>query len=95
MYIYIYVCPLFYNFFDCAGSLFSSWGERELLFTGVRGLLAAVAALVAGHRLWAPGLQWLWCTGLVALRLVGSSWTRDQARVPCIDRRILDRVLQH
>ena len=48
---YMYVCPLFYYFFDCAGSLFSSWGERELLFAGVRGLLVAVAALVAEHRL--------------------------------------------
>ena len=25
----------------------------------------------------ARGLQWLWCTGFVASRHVGSSWTRD------------------
>ena len=53
------------------------------------GLLVAVASLVAEHRLW--GMQasvaaalglWstgsiVWRTGLVALRHVGSSWTRD------------------
>ena len=33
--------------------------------------------------------QQLWCTGLVALRHVGSSRTRAQTRVPCIGRQIL------
>ena len=28
----------------------------------------------------------MWCTGLVALWHVGSSWTRDRTRVPCIGR---------
>ena len=28
--------------------------------------------------------------GLVALRHVGSSWTRDQSHAPCIDRQILN-----
>ena len=32
----------------------------------------------------------LWCLGSVALRHVGSSQTRDQACVPCIDRWILN-----
>ena len=38
-------------------------------------------------------LQWLLLlrsTGLVAPRHVGSSWTRDWTRVPCIGRRILN-----
>ena len=30
----------------------------------------------------------LWLTGSVALRHVGSSWTRDQTLVSCIGRRI-------
>ena len=28
----------------------------------------------------------MWCTGLVALRFVDSSQTRDRTRVPCIGR---------
>ena len=34
--------------------------------------------------------QQLWHTGLGALRHVGSSWTRDRTRVPCIGRWILN-----
>ena len=34
--------------------------------------------------------QQLWRTGLVAPQPVGSSWTRDRTRVPCIGRRILN-----
>ena len=30
----------------------------------------------------------MWCTGLVAPRHVGSSWTRARTRVPCTGRRI-------
>ena len=46
----------FVCFFGCAGSsllqgLFSSCGERGLLFIEVLGLLVAVASLVAEHRL--------------------------------------------
>ena len=33
---------------------------------------------------------WLWCTGLVVPRHVGSSQTRDRTCVPCIGRRILN-----
>ena len=44
--------------------------------------------------MWLPGsraqAQSLWRMGLVAPRHVGSSWTRDQTRVPCIGRRILN-----
>ena len=36
------------------------------------------------------GLQYLWCTGLVAPHHVGFSWTRDQTHVPCIGRWILN-----
>ena len=34
----------------CCAQAFSSWGERGLLFVAVRGLLIAVASLVAEHR---------------------------------------------
>ena len=37
--------------FVAASRLFSSCGERELLFVAVRGLLIAVASLVAEHGL--------------------------------------------
>ena len=36
---------------------FSSYGERGLLFVAVRGLLIAVASLVAEHRLQTRRLQ--------------------------------------
>ena len=32
---------------------------------------------------------WLWCAGLVALRQLGSAWTRDRTYVLSIGRRIL------
>ena len=35
----------------CCALVFSSCGERGLLFVAVRGLLIAVASLVAEHRL--------------------------------------------
>ena len=48
--------------FGCVGSsllrgLFSSWGERGLLFIAVHGLLIAVASLVAEHGLQVHGPQ--------------------------------------
>ena len=42
-----------------------------------------------GYSLLSTGLL-LWCTGLAALRHVGSSWTRVQTCVPCIGRQILN-----
>ena len=46
------------------------------------------------QQLWLAGsraqAQQLWCTGLVALRHVGSSRARDRTHVPCIGSRILN-----
>ena len=46
------------------------------------------------RQLWLTGsraqAQYLWCTGLVALRHVGSSQTGARTRVPCTGRRILN-----
>ena len=86
----------------CFAWAFSSCGKRGLFFAVVRWLLTAVASLVAEHRLqvrrlqqlWLAGsraqAQQLWCTGLAAPRHMGSSRTRDQTRVPCIGRQILN-----
>ena len=81
----------------------SNHGEQGLLFVAVRGLLIAVASLVAEHgllgtwaqQLWLAGsraqAQQLWRVGLVALWHVGSCQTRARTRVPCIGRRILNQ----
>ena len=74
----------------CCSQAFSSCGKRGLLFIVVCGLLITVVSLVVEHGLQARRLQQLWRTGLVALRHVGSSRIRDQTRVPCIGRRILN-----
>ena len=72
---------------------------HQLFRVAVHGLVLAVASLVVEHRLRMHRLQQLWhvdsracavwCTGLVALRHMESSWTRDQMHVPCIGRQIL------
>ena len=54
---------------------------RWVFVVAVRGL-----SLVAAS----GGYSLLQHAGLVALRHVGSSWTRAQTRVPCIGRRILN-----
>ena len=59
----------------CTG--FSCWRAQAL------GMQASEAV---GSRAWA---QQLWLTGLVALRQVESSQTRDRTCVPCIGRWIL------
>ena len=58
----------------------------EHRFSGVQ------ASVVAAHGLGtcASLALELRCTGLVALQHVGSSQTRDQTYVPCIDRWILN-----
>ena len=55
---------------------------RGLSLVAVSGLLTAMPSLVvvaslAEQGLQAHGLQELWRVGLVAMLLVGSSWTRD------------------
>ena len=56
----------------------------------VRRLLTAAASLIAEYRFQGLRAQDLWYTGLVALRHVGSSWTRDGTRVPCTGRQIIN-----
>ena len=64
----------------CMG--FSSCGEWGLLLVALCGLLIAVASPVAGHRLCSAGL--------VALKHVEYSRTRDRTYVPCIGRQNLN-----
>ena len=56
------------------------------VFIAVCRLLIAVTSLVASR----VQAQQLWLAGLVALRHVGSSWTRAGTHVACIGRRILN-----
>ena len=58
------------------------FGERGQFFVAVCRLLILLLQST-GSRGW---IQKLWQTGLVAPRQVGSSWTRDQTRVPGIGR---------
>ena len=54
LFIYLFLAALGLR---CCSRAFSSCSERGLLFIAVRGLLNAVASLVAEHRLQARGLQ--------------------------------------
>ena len=53
IYLFIYIFNLFLAALGlrCCAWAFSSCGERGLLFVAVRGLLIAVASLVAEHGL--------------------------------------------
>ena len=62
-FIYLFIYLWLSWVFVAAHGLFSSCGEWGLLLVAVRGLLIAVASLVAEHRLQACGLQYLWLTG--------------------------------
>ena len=96
LFIYFWLCWV------SVAATFSSCREWGLLFVAVHGLLIAVASLVAEHGLQVHGLQqlWLagsraqaqqlWLAGLVAPWHVQSSRTRDQTRVPCLGRQILN-----
>ena len=54
-YLFIYLIFLAVLGLCCCARAFSSCGERGLLFVAVRGLLIAVASLVAKHGLLAHG----------------------------------------
>ena len=68
----------------CCARAFSSCGKWGLLFVVVLGLLVVVASLMGalgclgfGSCPLQRGVQWLWCTGLVARWHPGYSWIRD------------------
>ena len=81
------------------GTAFSLWGLLfpsghgllwGLLFPAGHGLLIVGVSLVAEPCAWLHTLQEVFCTGLVALWLMGYSQTRACTCVPCIDRQILN-----
>ena len=80
-----------YSSLQCTGFslrwllLLRSTGFRRLGFSGCGS--RAQQLWLTGSR---PQAQQLWCMGLVDLRHVGSSQTRDRTRVPCIGRRVLN-----
>ena len=80
--IYFWLCWVFV----AAYRLFLIGVSRGYFLVAVHGLLIAVASLAAEHGLQVSQVQQSWCTGLVALRHVESSWTRDGNCVPCFDR---------
>ena len=71
------------SFLHCAGSSLCWLLLLQSMSSGECGL----------PWLWLPSSraqsQWLWCTGLVAPRHLGSSQTRDWTSVSCIGRQIL------
>ena len=84
MYVCVYVCMALLGLRFCARA-FSSCGKRGPLLIAVRGPLTIAASRCRAQ---APDAQaqWLWLTGRVAPRHVGSSQTRARTRVPCIGR---------
>ena len=86
----IYVLYLFWAVLGlrCCVRTFSSCVGRGLLSVAVRGLLTAVASLVAEHGLQVPGLQCLWHSGSVVVGpglSCSAAWGifRDQDSNPC------------
>ena len=71
------------------GAQASHWGGFSCY-----GAWASIVVARRLQQLWLMGsrtqAQQLWCMGLVAPRHMGSSWTRDRTRVPCIGRQILN-----
>ena len=97
IYIYFFKFYLFIYLFiyGCVVSSFLCEGFLELWQAGTtlhRGARASHYRGLSCFGAQAPDAQaqWLWLTGLVAPRHVGSSQTRDRTRVPCIGRQTLN-----
>ena len=83
----------------CCVQAFSSLGEQGLLSSrgvwhsheGGSSRCRARARGCMGFSRCAAQAQDLWCTVLVTLRHVKSSWTRGQPHVPCIGRWIFKK----
>ena len=76
-------CAGFFLVVAGAPSSSGAWASTALVF-----LLQSTGSRCTGFSSCGVWSQRLWCSGLVAPLHVGSSWTRDQAHVPCTGRRI-------
>ena len=85
LFIYFWLCWVFVAMHGLSLVVVS-----RSLFVVVFRLLVAVASRCRARALGRAGFSNWWCMGLVALRHVGSSWTRARTRVSCIGRRILN-----
>ena len=82
----------------CSSQAFSSCSEQGLLsrygaWASHHGGSSGCRPQALGYESFHSCSTWaqqLWQAGSVALQHVGSSWTRDQTHVPCIDRWILN-----
>ena len=89
-FFFFFLKKLYLFIFGCTGSSLAVCGlslvivSRGCSLAAVRGLLIAVASLVAEHRLEVHGFQYLGCMGLVAPWHVGSSQTRNGTYVPTL-----------
>ena len=94
--LFYFIFKFIYLFiFGCVGSSFLCEGFLQLRRSGAtlhRGARASHCRGLSRCGTQAPDAQaqWLWLTGLVAPRHVGSSQTRTRTRVPCIGRQILN-----
>ena len=92
IYMCVYICIYIYIWFVCFWLCWVLWllhtGFLWLCWAGAasRGLHTAPASAAAALRLWSAG------SVVVAQgpRHARSSWNRDQTRVPCIGRKILN-----
>ena len=87
LFIYLFI-------YGCVGSSFLCEGFLQLRQVGTtshHGARASHRRSLSCCGAQAPDAQaqWLWLTGLVAPRHVGSSQTRARTRVPCIGRQTL------
>ena len=75
--------------FGCTGSSLLCTGFLYLLWARCSGFSLQWLLLLQSMVFGVHELQKLGCMGLAVPWNVGSSWTRDQTRVPCIGRQIL------
>ena len=90
--LFIAVCRLLIVVASCCRAWVLGTGASVVAAHGLSGCSSRA------QRVWLASCrappQYLWHTGLVTLQNVQSSWTRDQTRVPCVGRWILNHFHQ-
>ena len=77
-----------FKFIGCAGSSLLHPCFLWLQWAGLLSSCSAWSSPCSGFSCCRAQAQKLWCTGLVALQQVESSWTRDRTHIPCTGRLI-------